>query len=558
MPSKLQAADYTSYAKHLTSWGFAVVLYGLPLLHVVDDQVEVGFLPYLLHHVEQQPEVWGLLDSSRIAAAGHSRGGKLAALHLAGSPEVVTAFLIDPVDSSAFRPPTPENPSAVEMLRGLNKSAGIAGIDSPMYLCAVLATPKALLVPSNNLEEASAATASGMDPLYAEILQLHNTYRARHCAAPLEWSARLAREAADYAKLCKLQHDPDIDAGENLYAMTWAEDGAQRLREAISMWYDEVADYKYSQPGFSSKTGHFTQVVWAETSQLGCAVHLCSEGLGGLVSWPAGALVVCRYMDSGNWRGFYEENVLPPSCGLSTPPTNSTSPSPPPPTSPSPPPPSSSPPPPPYPKIPDSGLVSPSPDPGSNNSTDGPPPPSNLTSKAPVDCQGFWNVTSPCNAICGGGYQSARFTITVPAANGGAGCERDDGSGLISRCNIQACPRVTVLAAGKSVASPSCKNSRNKRFKLCVQNDGRMVLYRGTASIWASSGSGRSGTPVTLSMQLDGDLVLTNRSKRKLWRSNTATPRSGSRSLVILDNGSLAIAAGTGDNVVWQTGPARP
>jgi hypothetical protein len=145
----------------------------------------------------------------------------------------------------------------------------------------------------------------------------------------------------------------------------------------------------------------------------------------------------------------------------------------------------------------------------------------------------------------------------VQAANGGASCEQDDGAGLISRCNIQACPKVTVLAAGKSLASPACKASRNKRFRLCVQNDGRLVLYNGSLGIWASSSGGRSGTPVTLSMQLDGDLVLImQRSKRKLWRSNTATARGGSRSLVLLDNGSLAIAAGPGNNFVWQTGAA--
>jgi hypothetical protein len=42
--------------------------------------------------------------------------------------------------------------------------------------------------------------------------------------------------------------------------MSWAENGAQRLREAINMWYGEVADYQYNQPGFSMNTGHFTQV----------------------------------------------------------------------------------------------------------------------------------------------------------------------------------------------------------------------------------------------------------------------------------------------------------
>jgi hypothetical protein len=48
--------------------------------------LQVGFLPYLLRHVQLQPELAGLINTRGVAAAGHSRGGKLAALHLAGGP----------------------------------------------------------------------------------------------------------------------------------------------------------------------------------------------------------------------------------------------------------------------------------------------------------------------------------------------------------------------------------------------------------------------------------------------------------------------------------------
>lgn len=46
--------------------------------------LQVGFFPYLLHHVQSQSAVSQLLDLSHLATAGHSRGGKLAALQLAG------------------------------------------------------------------------------------------------------------------------------------------------------------------------------------------------------------------------------------------------------------------------------------------------------------------------------------------------------------------------------------------------------------------------------------------------------------------------------------------
>lgn len=31
-------------------------------------------------------------------------------------------------------------------------------------------------------------------------------------------------------------------------------------QKTVDMWYEEVKDYNFSRPGFSSKTGHFTQV----------------------------------------------------------------------------------------------------------------------------------------------------------------------------------------------------------------------------------------------------------------------------------------------------------
>lgn len=30
--------------------------------------------------------------------------------------------------------------------------------------------------------------------------------------------------------------------------------------QAVEMWYGEIKDYDYSNPGFSAGTGHFTQV----------------------------------------------------------------------------------------------------------------------------------------------------------------------------------------------------------------------------------------------------------------------------------------------------------
>ena len=70
---------------------------------------------------------------------------------------------------------------------------------------------------------------------------------------------------------------------------------------ATNAWYDEIKDYNWKIPGFSVKTGHFTQVVWKNSLEIGIGV-----GLG-----ENNSVVVCaNYFPAGNMMGAFEENVL--------------------------------------------------------------------------------------------------------------------------------------------------------------------------------------------------------------------------------------------------------
>jgi hypothetical protein len=141
------------------------------------------------------------------------------------------------------------------------------------------------------------------------LLAAHNAHRATHHAPALRWDASLAAGAQAWADACSFAHSqPGGAYGENLYTSSpgGAPDGAQVGRAAVQSWYDEVAQYDFGAGGgFSSATGHFTQLVWVGSTALGCGVATRCAGAGQLPN-----LVVCRYAPAGNFAGRFAENVL--------------------------------------------------------------------------------------------------------------------------------------------------------------------------------------------------------------------------------------------------------
>lgn len=139
------------------------------------------------------------------------------------------------------------------------------------------------------------------------ILEAHNQARAEHCAEPLRWSSELASTARSWANRlaqanCSFRHSESTQYGENLYFA--APTTPSTATEAVASWVGERSRYDFGSPGFSGRTGHFTQVVWRGSRELGCASAQCNGG----------DLWVCNYDPPGNVRGQYRENVRPRSC----------------------------------------------------------------------------------------------------------------------------------------------------------------------------------------------------------------------------------------------------
>jgi hypothetical protein len=128
----------------------------------------------------------------------------------------------------------------------------------------------------------------------ATMLAAHNAYRKTQCAPPLTWSPQLAAAAQDWANKCSFAHSPGAwqsadGYGENLY---WGSGPVGDAGHAVKSWYDEVSSYDLASPTWSTAVGHFTQVVWKGSRQVGCGVALC----GDKNYW------VCRYSPTGNWN----------------------------------------------------------------------------------------------------------------------------------------------------------------------------------------------------------------------------------------------------------------
>ncbi|GAA6004920.1 hypothetical protein JCM10207_008452 [Rhodosporidiobolus poonsookiae] len=173
---------------------------------------------------------------------------------------------------------------------------------------ATTTTAAAATTSSSGGSSGSSTSLSWKDSAFQQLaLASHNNMRALHNAADLTWDDDLAEQAQTWADGC---------SGQNLSAMSG---DASQLAAAIKMWTDESTQYDYNNPGFSEATGHFTQLVWVDTTTLGCAQTLCSNGIA--KTGFSGVFTVCHYRNPGNMGGqteaetvaSYRKNVLPAS-----------------------------------------------------------------------------------------------------------------------------------------------------------------------------------------------------------------------------------------------------
>lgn len=103
----------------------------------------------------------------------------------------------------------------------------------------------------------------------------------------------MGAESTESGSECDFEHSGG-PYGENLAL------GCNEVTECVELWGDEQEQYDYGDPDFSEETGHFTQLVWKNTTAVGCGSRLC-----GTRGW----YLVCEYWPRGNVIGQFGEQV---------------------------------------------------------------------------------------------------------------------------------------------------------------------------------------------------------------------------------------------------------
>nr|XP_045013256.1 peptidase inhibitor R3HDML [Jaculus jaculus] len=150
------------------------------------------------------------------------------------------------------------------------------------------------------------------------LLEYHNHARATVYppAANMEymvWDEQLAWYAKAWATQCIWDHGPlqmMKSMGQNLSIYS----GRYRsVGDLMKTWYEERRYYSFpTQENCAprcpwlcngSVCTHYTQMVWASSNRLGCAIHTCPIINVWGTTWHQATYLVCNYATKGNWIG---------------------------------------------------------------------------------------------------------------------------------------------------------------------------------------------------------------------------------------------------------------
>jgi pathogenesis-related protein 1 len=126
-----------------------------------------------------------------------------------------------------------------------------------------------------------------------EMLAAHNNIRTKINLPPLQWSSSLAAYAQQWANSLivknRAAHNSKSPYGENILVTGLGSTPSTVVAE----WASEVQDYTYHSNACKGDCGHYTQLVWRSTREVGCAMAHNSQR----------EIWVCSYDPPGNFSG---------------------------------------------------------------------------------------------------------------------------------------------------------------------------------------------------------------------------------------------------------------
>ncbi|KAI5301650.1 hypothetical protein KEM56_001500 [Ascosphaera pollenicola] len=164
----------------------------------------------------------------------------------------------------------------------------------------------------------SPSTAAQSTNSYQQmILDSHNLHRANHSAPALQWSSDLESSAKLLAETCVYGHNTHLGSGGYGQNIGYGVSAEHVDRMITNMMYNDEEGffepyYGQANPGGDfEKYGHFTQMVWKDTTHIGCVTYTCQslQNSGSSQSLP---YTVCNFLPAGNVGGEYDTNVLKP------------------------------------------------------------------------------------------------------------------------------------------------------------------------------------------------------------------------------------------------------
>ncbi len=172
-----------------------------------------------------------------------------------------------------------------------------------LAITALVLTPPGIQHKRRSDSPKKSSQSSQLTPQEAKkLVELHNRIRAEVGVGPVTWSDELAAFAQKWADhlaktSCELEHRPFSGEWEQKYGESVFK-GPSRffgVEDAVKFWGSEKKNYRGQaiDSDTLSNSGHYTQLVWKATKQIGCARTECKGEM----------LLVCNYDPAGNIIG---------------------------------------------------------------------------------------------------------------------------------------------------------------------------------------------------------------------------------------------------------------